>query len=303
MGERRPPLTLTLMARSLFLLTLLLAACGGGSADRGLEVVDYNAVESPPAPAPESAADGALGAAPARQAALQGTTPDTAATPRHLIRRASLRLRVDDYAEARTEVTGLVGRFGAYVAGEQEQRYPERVENTLTIRVPAARFDGLMEALLAVGDEVDARSVEVEDVTRQYVDLEARLGARRAVAERLTALLARANSVEDVLAVQTQLAQVQEGIEAAEAELRYLRNQVSLSTITLTLFEESATGVLAGPSFLSRLGDAFEAGWNGVKELALATVALWPLWVLVALAVPVARRLERRRKARRVAAT
>jgi hypothetical protein len=296
------------MARSLFLLTLraalaaaplaLLAAACGGNADRSAEApiqADYGAAESAPPPTPPDRL-------PLAQAAqTQPPAPDTAAA-RHLIRRASLRLRVDDYAEARTEVTALVGRFEAYVAGEQEQRYPERVENTLTLRVPAARFDGLMEALLAVGDEVDARTVEVEDVTRQYVDLEARLRARRAVADRLAVLLARANSVEDVLAVQTQLAQVQEQIEAAEAELRYLRNQVSLSTITLTLFEESATGVLAGPSFLSRVGDAFETGWDGVKELVVAAVALWPLWVLVALSVPVVRRLERRRKARRAAA-
>ena len=279
------------MARLPILLALMIAACGGGGYDRSAE-----------APVTADLQEAPQEAAPARQAAAQDAAPDTASTARHLIRRASLRLRVDDYAEARTEVTALVGRFGAYLGGEQEQRYPEHIENTLTLRVPAARFDALMEALLAVGDEVDARTVEVEDVTRQYVDLEARLGARRAVADRLAALLARANSVEDVLAVQTQLAQVQEGIEAAEAELRFLRNQVALSTITVTLLEESATGLLAGPSFLSRLGDAFETGWEGMQALAVVAVALWPFWLLVALLVPVVRRLERRRKTRRAAA-
>jgi hypothetical protein len=247
----------------------------------------------------ESGAAGADGL-PVTPTAAQDAAPDTAAA-RMLIRRATVRLRVDDYAEARAEVTALVARHGGYVGGEQEHRDPGRVENTLTLRVAAAQFEPLMEALLAVGREVDFRSVEVEDVTRQYVDLEARLRARRAVAERLTALLQRADTVEEILAVQTQLAAVQEEIESAEGQLRYLRNQIALSTITLTIFEESATGVAAGSPFGSQLGDAFAAGWEGVQALVLAAVALWPLWILAALFVPLLRRLERRRKARRAA--
>jgi hypothetical protein len=279
--------------RSFLLLALLIAACEG-SPDRSAEapaVADFDQAGAEEAPA----------APPTANTAAQDAPPDTTA-PRYLIRRAALRLRVDDYAGARTEVTTLATRFDAYVGGEQEHRYPGRIENTLTLRVPAERFDPLMEALVAVGEEVDFRTVETEDVTRQYVDLEARLGARRAVAERLTALLERADTVEEVLAVQMQLAAVQEQIEAAEAELRYLRNQVSLSTITVTIFEESATGVAAGSPFFTRIGDAFETGWEGVKELVVGLVALWPLWVLVALFVPLYRRMERRRKARRAAA-
>ncbi len=280
------------MARSLLLLALLLAACGGGSADESAEAPSMadGAVEM------DQQAQTAADRLPVTPTA-QNTAPDSAAA-RHLIRRATLRLRVGDYARALTEVAATSRRFGAYVGGEQELRSPGLVENTLTLRVEAARFEALMEALLALGEEVDFRNVEVEDVTRQYVDLEARLGARRAVAERLTALLARANTVEDVLAVQVQLAAVQEQIEAAEAELRYLRNQVALSTITLTIFEESATGLVAGPTFPTRLGRALNVGWDGLIELLVAVVALWPVWLIGALLWPLWRRLERRRKAR-----
>src|SRR5690606_33897713 len=133
-------------------------------------------------------------------------------------------------------------------------------------------------------------------------DLEARLRARRAVAERLTELLARADTVEEILAVQTQLAQVQEEIASAEGQLRYLRNQVALSTITLTIFEESATGVASGSPFFTRIGDAFAVGWEGVQELAVGLVALWPLWALLALLVPLYRRHVRHRAARKAAA-
>ncbi len=225
---------------------------------------------------------------------------DTAAVERKLIRRANVRLRVDDYAEARAAVAALAERFGAYVGGENERRYGGRVENTLTLRVEAERFEELMGALLGVG-EVEARAVDTEDVTRQYVDLAARLRARRAVEARYAELLARANSVEDVLAVERQLAQVREEIESATGQLRYLRNQVALSTITLTLVEESVGGLAAGPGFRTRIGRAFEAGWAGVQALVVGFVGLWPLWLLVLLTLPFVRRYERRRKVRRAA--
>ena len=242
------------------------------------------------------------GAPPVTQTAQdQATDPTPEPDEQRLIRRAEVRLRVDDYTNARERVGALVRQFDGYLGDEREQRYPSRIENTLTIRIDAGRFDSLMSALLAVGKEINFRNVTVEDVTRQYVDLEARLRARRAVEERYTQILGRANDIEAILAVERQLADVREQIESAEGQLRYLSNQVSLSTITLTLFEESSTGLLAGPTFFSRIGNAFETGWDGVLELLIALVAMWPLWVLLALSIPLLRRLNHRLVSRRKA--
>lgn len=277
------------MARFTLLAALLLVGCQSGS-DYSMEAPDY--ADESYAIAEEQAASPARQVATSSQVDLsQESQPE-----RQLIRRATLRLRVDDYGEARAAVTHLAEEADAYIGGEEERRYPGRIENTITIRVRADRFETLMDAFVALGIEVDSRTVEVEDVTRQYVDLEARLGTRRAVAERMQTLLGRAGSISDILAVQTQLAQVQEEIDAAEGQLRYLRNQVSLSTITLTLFEESSTGLVSGPTFLSRIGRAFESGWEGALGLLLVAVALWPFWVLLAAAVVLVRRFRRRRR-------
>lgn len=260
-------------------------------------------MESPMAE--EQAVGDMVGASAPVVPAAQNVAPDPAPEPvteeRRLIRRAEVRLRVDDYAEARENVGRLVEQFNGYIGDEAEQRYPARIENTLTIRIDAARFDTLMSALLAVGDEIDFRNVTTEDVTRQYVDLEARLNARRAVEERYRAILAQANNIEAILAVEQRLAQTREEIEAAEGQLRFLSSQVSLSTITLTLFEESSTGLIAGPSFFGRIGDAIASGWDAVLEMIIAVVALWPLWVLIALGIPLFRRFNRRMIARRKA--
>ena len=218
-------------------------------------------------------------AAPTVQPASQTVRPAPVDAPadRLLVRTASLTLRADDHAEAVAQARALAAAADGFVGDEQSQRYAGRVETTLTIRAPASRFDTLMAALAALPGEVESRSVSVDDVTRQVADVEARLRARRAAEDQFVAILGRAGSIEDVLAVQTQLQRVREEIESAEAQLRAVRDQLALSTIRLTVFEASAAGITAGPGFFARAGRAAAAGWNGLLELVLALVAVWPL--------------------------
>ncbi|HEX8299595.1 MAG TPA: DUF4349 domain-containing protein [Rubricoccaceae bacterium] len=202
--------------------------------------------------------------------------PTASQASRVLVRTATMRLDVRDYDAARRSALAVARRMGAVVAGEDEVRMAYEVSNTITLRIDAARFDSLMEAVAGLG-EVTARSVSVEDVTEQAVDLDARLRARRAVEARYVAILARAGSVEDVLAVEKQLAETREEIERADAQQRALRDRVALSTLRLTLSEESATGLADGPGFGSRLADAFESGWDLLLGLLVGLVSLWPL--------------------------
>ena len=251
---------------------------------------DDLSVASPPAEGPLEIAD------PARAASGPAARDTPAPAPRVLIRTADLRLRVRDYDDARRAVAATARRMGAFVAGEAEQRLPYEVTNTLTLRVEAARFDTLMEALAALGEEVVERRVSVDDVTEQAVDLESRLRARRAVEARYVEILGRSGTIEDVLAVEARLAETREAIELAEGQLRGLRDRVALSTITLTISEESPTGITDGPGFFSRLGAAFGTGWDGLLGLVVGLVALWPLALIVPLVVWLWRRVRRLRR-------
>ena len=282
------------MTRAWIALALLLSACqsadesAGGSAG----TVAYATMEQP-----ETAQD-ASGPAPA-----PATSPAAAPAggrrpaPRVLVRTAAMRLDVRDYDAARRAALATARRLGALVSGEDEQRMAYEVSNTLTIRVDAARFDSLLDAMAGLGS-VTSRSVAVEDVTEQAVDLDARLRARRAVEARYVEILARANSVEDVLAVEKQLAETRVEIEVADGQLRALRDRVALSTLRLTLNEQSPTGLADGPGFASRLGGAFGTGWDGLLGLLVGMVALWPLAFLVPLGVWLWRKVRRRRPAR-----
>lgn len=234
----------------------------------------------------------------AARPAVQAAPP----ADRLLVRTASVRLRAEDHAEAVGRARALAAAVGGFVGDESSQRYADRVETTLTLRVPAPRFDTLLAAVSALDGEVESRSVSVDDVTRHVADVEARLGAKRAAEAQYLALMSRSGSIEDVLAVQARLQQVREEIESAEAQLRTVRDQVALSTIRLTVFEASAAGITAGPGWFARAGRAVAAGWDGVLELALRLLSVWPLLLLGAGGALLLRRRRRTRPARRTRA-
>lgn len=220
---------------------------------------------------------------------------------RELVKTGTVVLHADRYAEALERARGWTRLLGGTVTDEESRRTDTRVETTLTLRVSSARFDTLMTVLSALPGTLDARAVAVEDVTRPVADTEARLRVRRAAEARLLDLLDDAESVPDVLAVQTRLDAVREEIESAEALLRTLRGDVAQSTIHLTVYEASAAGLAPGPGFASRAGRAVAAGWNGFLEAVIVIAALWPLWLTVAAVVLLLRWVRRRLAPRRPA--
>ena len=260
-------------------LGLVLAACQSDSAPEAV-YADATSTEALDLDEAGSLAQRAAGL-------VQPTSQTTPLAPadRLLIRTASVTLRAEDHAEAVGQARALARAVGGFVGEESSQRYADRVETTLTLRVPSSRFDTLMTALTALDGEVDARSVSVDDVTRQVADVEARLRAKRAAEAQYLELMGRSGSIEDILAVQARLQQVREEIESAEAQLRVLRDQVTLSTIRLTIYEASAAGITAGPGWFARAGRAVASGWDGVLELGLGLLSIWPLLLLGAAAL------------------
>jgi hypothetical protein len=158
-----------------------------------------------------------------------------------LIWAAALQVEVPDFRAALDEAGRAAVALGGYVSDRQtNEDGAGRERGQLTLRVPSEKFDGAMSALKKLG-RVKSEGVETQDVTRAYSDLETRLKVKRETAARLREILTRqTGKVQDVLEVEREIARVVEEIERAEGERRYFDNQVSLSTITLTLFEPDA---------------------------------------------------------------
>ncbi|MDQ0881779.1 DUF4349 domain-containing protein [Peribacillus sp. V2I11] len=158
---------------------------------------------------------------------------------RKVIHQAQLELKVKNLEKAQMKIENKVGEYGGYVVESNVYREDEElVEGTITVRVPEAHFQDFLADSEGEASEVVGRNVTGQDVTEQYVDLKARLKTKRAVEERLLAFMKDAKKTEDLLKISSDLAVVQEEIEQLTGQMKYLENQTSYSTVTITLSQD-----------------------------------------------------------------
>jgi len=225
------------------------------------------------------------------------TAPPDPLAARKLIRTGQLTLEVRDYGEAAEKVAAVARSRGGYVAGSQSARGEhDRRQGTLTVRVPADRFDDAVAALKPLG-KLLAESVNVEDVTRAYTDLETRLRVKRDTEARLRDILrTRTAKLSDVLEAERELARVTEEIERMEGERRFYDQQVALSTIAVNLREpEPLLQSGAFQPMREALSESLRVLATSAAALVYAIFALLP-WLLVLGAVAVVVRAVRRRR-------
>jgi|AntRauTorcE11898_2_1112593.scaffolds.fasta_scaffold01846_4 hypothetical protein len=207
---------------------------------------------------------------------------------------AGLSVRVSEFDASRSNLTSAAQGYGGYVSNSQI-RASERNNETyrdgeFTYRVPAENYSAFLETVRAQGT-VTHESENVQDVTGQHADLEARLENLRAERDRLRELYEQANDTEDVLAVQRELSDVQGEIERIEARLETLENRVAYATVTVELHEERPdvdyepdrwydTGVIA--AFLQSVDGAI------VAFRALVVGIAYALPYLIAFGIPLA---------------
>jgi hypothetical protein len=169
-----------------------------------------------------------------------GAEPEELQSQRQLIRRGAMGLAVVELEPARARLERSAIALNAEVS-RAEVTEDARAEYAL--RVPPERLEALMDSVAILGD-VDSRTVSAEDVTEHVVDAEARLAALRASRDRLTQLLERATSVQDVISVERELARVQGEIESLDGRLQAMKGQVAMSELTVRMWRRPVLGPL-----------------------------------------------------------
>ena len=285
---------------------------GGGSAP-----VAPNAV--PDAGTDSGAVGGARDATSAESSGVSLADPSAG---RDVITTASATVIVDDVRASTAKVGAAAEAAGGYVESmsigqngqvvpvdpgvSSDSSYPYPYPTTdgawITVRVPSDTLRATMDELSSLG-EVTASSINRQDVTEQTIDLQARIDATQASVDRLTALMAQAGDLSDLIAAETALSDRQATLESYQQQLKSLDSQVEMSTLTVTL-SPVVEPVEADPAGFS---DGLVAGWNGLiatlNGIVIALGFLLP-WIAVAAVVGVivwgVVRLVRRRRAQRL---
>jgi Domain of unknown function (DUF4349) len=215
-----------------------------------------------------------------------------------IIRTGNAFIEVDSLESAIAQIRSLAERAGGYIAnsaiqtGEGQQR-----QATLEIKVPSTRYNEAVGGLSGIGKLISS-STNAQDVGEEFVDMTARMTNARRMEERLVNLLAtRTGKLEDVLAVERELARVREEIERYEGRLRFLRTQVAMSTLSVTVSEPAP--VVGNPGS-NVVVEAFKQAWrNFVLVIAGGIEMFGAVLPLIVLGV-VGWITFRRRRARQV---
>jgi uncharacterized protein DUF4349 len=246
---------------------------GGQTTDRGSESYRQAAPGGGASPGVATRQDAA--------AAPSGAAPESAAAPvpadrgagsvasvaRSLVRTAQLSVEAEDPVAVTRRVRAAV----AGVAGSVAQESSTDSGAQLTVRVPADRLDRLIDSIAGLG-HVTNRTAQVVDATEDVVDLDARVASQRASVDRVRALLAQANSIGDVVAIESELTRREADLDSLTGRLNALKDQVALSTLTVdverapvtTSESPQPTGFTAG----------LAAGWDGLKTAAVVAGAV-----------------------------
>lgn len=207
------------------------------------------------------------------RSAAAAPSVDIAPQDRKIIRTGDLRYEVTDLDIARAHILKQVTANSGYVEGDDRNDRGSSIDLTLRVRIPADRFDVFLADLNGLGELLD-QHISANDVTSQWVDVEARLAAKRKVEERFLAIVGQAKTVAEILEVERELGNVRAEIESMEAQMKALRDQVGMSTLTITCTRPTAHGY--SPHF----GSALRDGWNYFVRFVEAIVHLWPFLLL-----------------------
>jgi len=167
------------------------------------------------------------------------TIKDRAAVDAKIIRTGSLSLRVDDAEKRMDEAKALAKQLNGFVASSNLRESNGVKTGYITVRVPSDKYDALVAECKKLAALVLSESSDAEDVTAQFVDLEARLKSAKAEEEQYMAILKQAKNVEDTLKVTQSLNEVRSRIEQMQGQMRYLTDRTDYSTLNITLTEET----------------------------------------------------------------
>lgn len=232
---------------------------------------------------------------------------------RKMIYQVSYRIQTLDFDASLSAIDALAVEFGGYtesseIFGRSIQSSRSQLRSaTLVLRIPADQLNSFFGRVSSIGT-ITGESLSSQDVTLQYVDIDARLKTLQQQEERILALLAEATDLQAVLEIEQTLSDVRYQIESYTSQMKQLDSQIAYSTVSISLSE---VAVLTEPkdepqTFGERLAETFRSSTLRLRD-GFRAFAIWflgnileiLLWLLLIALVVLAVLLLRRRRIRR----
>jgi hypothetical protein len=197
---------------------------------------------------------------------------------RKIVRNAELDLEADSPEQAQEKITSIAEMKGGFVVESNQSMSDIKANSrdivTMTVRVPSDKFGEALDEVRKTSSRVVTETVKGEDVTEEFIDVEAQLKAKKALEAQFMEIMKRASRVEEALEVQSELADVRGEIEKVEGRKRFLENKSSLSTIKIRL-QTAQVIAAATHGFGERFVGAFDAGMSVATNFVLGMMTFF----------------------------
>ena len=201
-----------------------------------------------------------------------------------MIRSANYRFQVPNVEQSTEYIKNVVAAHQGFITQMDQSNSNYLINNHLIIKAPAAQFENLLNTLGEESVFTDYKRIKSQDVGAEFIDIKARLQTKKEVQARYIEILReQAGNVKDILEAEEKIRLLQEEIEAKEARLHYLQEQVQYSTIHLEIYQKveyRAKPVVFKESFLGRLKTSFLNGWEAILNIVLFLINIWPFLLL-----------------------
>ena len=191
---------------------------------------------------------------------------ENSAQDRKLTKRAYLRLRVEDQAEAEMQLSELMAKYKAWPESSESTDY----SLSYLIRVPSPLYDTLLAELVKLG-KVIRRTENTEDVTLRYYDLESRLATKRELLKTYQGYLVKAKNIEEIMTVENYISNLQREIDQTGAQFRGLAGQVDYAAINVDISLPPGAASQTKPSLGDKIGALFSS-FGGVVSTTLVVL-------------------------------
>ncbi|MBF00356.1 DUF4349 domain-containing protein [Flavobacterium coralii] len=216
-----------------------------------------------------------------------------------LIKNANLAFETDDLEATAKRINAAAQKFGAQLQSDSESNNGYSLSRTLVLRIPGNKFDLFIDEVAKGVTYFDRKEISAQDVTEEYVDLDARIKAKKTLEARYLELLKKANKVSEMLEIEKELSAIREEIEAHEGRLRYLKSRVAMSTVVIEFYKHTEQQAGATVSYGSKMWNAIKSGFNGISTFFIGVLYLWP-FILIFVIVFILIRKRIRKKSNKI---
>lgn len=199
---------------------------------------------------------------------------------RKLIKTGTIEFETENLNETNARIISSVKNLGGYISNENEynNNYGQITIN-LTVRIPSKNFDTLLSEVSKGVTHFDNKSINVKDVTEEFVDIQARIKTKKELETRYLQILEKAKTVKEILEIERELGNLRADIESFEGRLKYLKDQVSFSTLDISFYE--LTQVEKSNKFGEKFIDGFASGWENLIWFFIGLTNIWPFIILI----------------------